>query len=97
MNTFDQRWKTAAGQARREAAEPVPPLPLGFVTRVLARSRDVSEISWYEMLTALSLRALIVTSALCLLSGGYAWSQWYEPRLAMPELESSFTTEITWP
>jgi len=97
MKTFDQRWLTAAKEARRADSEPVPPLPLGFAARVLARSRDAQEPAWSELVAALSLRALIVTTVLCLVSGGYAFSQWYQPRLEVPELENPLTTDLTWP
>ncbi|MBL9146284.1 MAG: hypothetical protein JNM99_21575 [Verrucomicrobiaceae bacterium] len=97
MKNFDQRWLTAAKEARRAASEPVPHLPLGFAARVLARSRDLQEPAWPELVAALSLRALIVTTVLCLVSGGYAFSQWYQPRLEVPELENPLTTDLTWP
>ncbi len=97
MSTFDQRWLIAAEEARCAVSEPLPPLPLGFASRVLARSRDAQELAWPELVAALSLRALIVTTALCLVSGGYAFSQWYQPRLEVPELENPLTFDLAWP
>ncbi len=97
MKNFDQRWLTAAKEARHADSEPVPPLPLGFAARVLARSRDLQDPAWLELVAALSLRALIVTTVLCLVSGGYAFSQWYQPRLEVPGLENPLTFDLTWP
>lgn len=97
MKIFDQRWQKAVGHAQRVTAEDIPSLPLGFTARVLARSRDAAALGWDEWLAALSLRALIVTTALCLLSGGYAFSKWYQPRLEVPALANPLTPDLIWP
>lgn len=97
MKNFDQRWQMAAEQARLVPDEQAPPLPHGFVTRVLALSREPSADAWDELLGTLGLRALVVASVLCLGCGGYAFSEWYEPRLEVPTVDASLTSDLAWP
>lgn len=97
MNDFDHRWQLLARKAGRLIDENLPNLPRGFATRVLARSRETPEESWEELLGALSLRAVLVTTCLCLVSAGFAFSQWYEFRIERPALERSVTSELPLP
>lgn len=97
MNDFEQRWQLMARKAGRMLDETLPALPLGFATRVMARRGDATAESWEELLGALSLRAVVVTACLCLISAGFAFSQWYEFRIERPVLEQSVTNELSWP
>ena len=97
MNDFEQRWQVMARKAGRLLDESLPDLPLGFATRVLANRREPSPESWEELLGALSLRAVMVTTCLCLISAGFAFSQWYEFRIERPVLEQTVTNELSWP
>ncbi|MFZ4595077.1 MAG: hypothetical protein ACOYOF_12530 [Verrucomicrobiaceae bacterium] len=97
MNDFDQRWQVLASKAGRMLDEKLPDLPLGFATRVLAHSREAPAESWEDLLGALSLRAVLVTTCLCLVSAGFAFSQWYEFRMERPTLERSMTSELPLP
>lgn len=97
MNDFEQRWRLLARKAGRMLDEKLPDLPLGFATRVLARRHEAAAESWEELLGALSLRAVLVTSCLCAISAGFAFSQWYDFRIERPVLEQSVTNELSWP
>lgn len=97
MNNFDQRWQLLARKAGRLLDETLPGLPPGFATRVLARSREAPAESWEELLGTLSLRAVLVTTCLCLVSAGLAFNQWYEFRIEPPILERSLTRELPLP
>jgi hypothetical protein len=94
---FQSRWQTAARRAGRMLDENLPELPLGLATRVLSCSRDPVPESWEDLLGALSLRAVLVTTCLCLVSAGLAFSQWYEVRMERPVLERTVTNELSWP
>jgi len=94
---FDQRWQFAAEQARQHSEKNATPLPLGFVTRVLARSRETPAESWEDLISTLGLRALIATTLIVVASGGYAFTQWYEPRLEVPVVDQGLTAELSWP
>jgi hypothetical protein len=94
---FQSRWQTAARRAGRLLDDNLPELPLGLATRVLARSREPVPESWEDLLGALSLRAVLVTTCLCLVSAGLAFSQWYEFRMERPVLERTVTNELSWP
>lgn len=97
MNDFEQRWQVLARKAGRLIDDSLPELRPGFATRVLARRHDPAPESWEELLGALSLRAVLVTFCLCLISAGFAFSQWYEFRIERPALEQSLTNELSWP
>lgn len=97
MNAFDQRWRTLAQETGGLLHEAAPELPFGFVTRVLAGSREAVSESWEEVLSALGLRAVLVSACLCLVSAGFAFSEWYPVRIERPELEQTLTNELPWP
>lgn len=97
MKTFDQRWQQLARQAGRLLDEQLPDLPLGFATRVLARSRETPVESWEELLGSLSLRAVLITGGFCLVSAGFAFAEWYEFRIERPVLEQTVTNDLPWP
>ncbi len=97
MNEFDQRWRKLAQNAGRISDEGLPELPFGFATRVIAGSREAGAESWDDLLSALGLRAVLVTTCLCLVSAGFAFSEWYSFRMERPELEQTFTSELPWP
>ena len=97
MNEFDQRWQTLAKNAGSLSAERLPELPFGFTARVIAGSREVVRESWDDLLGALGLRAVLVSACLCLVSAGFAFTEWYSFRIERPELEQSFTNELPWP
>jgi len=97
MNDFNQRWQTLAQQAGSLADESLGELPFGFASRVIAGSRETMAESWDELLSALSLRALLVTTCLCLITAGFAYSEWYPSGIERPELEQTLTNELPWP
>lgn len=97
MNDFDQRWQVLARKAGRLLDETLPGLPPGLATRVLVRSRETPAESWEELLGSLSLRAVLVTTCLCLVCAGLAFSEWYEFRIERPALERSMTSELPLP
>ena len=97
MKDFEQRWQKLAKTAGSLADEAIPELPLGFATRVLAGARETAAESWDELLSALGLRALLVTSCLCLVAGGFAYAEWYPSGIERPELEQTLTNELPWP
>jgi hypothetical protein len=97
MNDFDQRWQVLARKAGRLLDESLPGLPPGLAARVLARSREAPVESWEDLLGALSLRAVLVTTCLCLVCAGWAFSEWYEVRIERPALERSMTRELPLP
>ncbi len=97
MSAFDQRWQLLARQAGRLLDEKLPELPLGFATRVLARSRETPVESWEELLGSLSLRAVLITACVCLVSAGFAFAEWYEFGIERPVLEQTVTNELPWP
>lgn len=97
MNDFEQRWQLLARKAGRMLDDTLPSLPPGFATRVLAHSQEAAPESWEDLLGALSLRAVMITTCLCLISAGFAFSQWYEFRIERPVLEQTVTNELSWP
>ena len=62
MHEFDRRWQACAAQARQGVAAPVQ-VPAGFATRTWARWTASSRPSPAAVWTALSLRALILATA----------------------------------
>lgn len=97
MNDFDQRWQVLARKAGRLLDEKLPAMPPGLAARVLARRREAPVESWEDLLSALSLRAVLVTTCLCLVCAGFAFSEWYEFRIVRPALERSMTSELPLP
>ena len=98
MNDFDQRWQTLAQHARQVSPEEIADeLPLGFTTRVMARAREAAVEPWEDAFNLLGLRAVMATAVLFLLSAGFAFSEWYAPRLELPALEKTVTSELSWP
>lgn len=97
MNDFDQRWQKLARRADGLFDEALTELPFGFATRVLARSRENPAESWEDIVSALGLRAVLVTAAVCLVSAGLAFSDWYEFRIERPAVERTFTNDLSWP
>lgn len=97
MKNFDQRWQMAAEQARLVSDAQASPLSHEFITRVLACRYETTADAWDELIATLGLRALVVTSVLCLVCGGYAFSEWYQPRLEVPVVDSSLTSDLVWP
>ena len=97
MNNFDQRWQKLARQAEGLFDEALPELPFGFVTRILARSRETAAESWEDIVSALGLRAILATAAIGLLAAGLAFSDWYEFRIERPAVERTFTNDLSWP
>ena len=97
MNDFDQRWRKLAHQAGGLANDGPAELPFGFAARVLAGGREAPAEAWDELLSALGLRALLVTACLCLVTAGFAFSEWYPSGIERPELEQSLTNELPWP
>lgn len=97
MNDFDQRWQKLAKHADGLLDEALPELPFGFATRVLSRSRESAAETWEDIVSALGLRAILVTAAVCLVTAGFAFSDWYEFRIERPAVERTFTSDLSWP
>ena len=97
MNEFNQRWQTLAHEAGSLADEALAELPYGFATRVIAGSREAVVETWEELISALGLRALLVTACLCLITAGFAYSELYPAGIERPELEQTLTNELPWP
>lgn len=97
MNDFEQRWQQLARRAGRLLDDNLPELRPGFAARVLARSCETPPDSWEELLGALSLRAVLVTSFVCLACAGFAFSEWYEFRIEPPAMERTVTSELPLP
>ena len=97
MNEFDNRWQTLAHHAGSLADESLADLPFGFAVRVMAGSRETMVESWDELLSALSLRALLVTTCLGLITAGFAYSEWYPGGIERPDMEQALTNELPWP
>ena len=97
MNDFDQRWRTLANKAGGLSDDGPAELPFGFAVRVLAGRHETAVESWDELLSALGLRALLVTACLCLITAGFAFSEWYPSGIERPELEQTLTNELSWP
>jgi hypothetical protein len=97
MNEFNKRWQMLAQKAGSLADEALPELAFGFATRVIAGGRETVVESWDEMLSALGLRALLVTACMCLITGGLAYSEWYPVGIERPALEQTLTNELPWP
>jgi hypothetical protein len=96
MTDFHQRWQTTA-QAARHATDAPADLPFGFTTRVLVRFENTPAEPWVDLLTALSLRAVLTSAILFAASAALvAWQvdfvtlapSWIEaplsPRLLLP-------------
>ena len=72
MKDFDQRWQKLAKQTGGLFDEALPELPFGFAARILARSRESAAESWEDIVSALGLRAILATAAVCLVEIGRA-------------------------
>ncbi len=97
MNDFDQRWQTLARTARHSPEEPPADLPPGFTTRVLARARESVGEPWEDVLSFLGLRAVLAAAFVFFLSAGFAYSEWFDERIEPPALETSLTSDLSWP
>lgn len=97
MTDFDHRWQKLAQKARLSPAGPAADLPHGFATRVLALARQPAREAWEEVLALFSLRAVLATSGLFLLSASLAFSDWFDARLEPPVLERTLLSDLTWP
>ena len=97
MNDFDQRWRMLANKAGKLSDESLAELPFGFATRVIAGGRETMSESWDELLSSLGLRAVLVTTCLCLISAGFAFSEWYSDGIETPAMEQTVTNELSWP
>ena len=97
MNEFNQRWQTLAHTAGGLPEEDLAELPFGFVARVIAGGRETVSESWEELLSSLGLRAVLVTACLCLVSAGFAFSEWYSSGIETPAMEQTVTNELSWP
>lgn len=62
MNEFERRWQECAARARHAAADPVT-APAGFATRTWARWTAQPGRAEAAVWTALSLRALVLATA----------------------------------
>jgi hypothetical protein len=111
MNEFTQRWRTLTQAAQASDAvtsEAAAPMPYGFVTRVLAGHRAAVAAaategdSWDDVFISLGRRATWLAVALCLVTGGVAFTElaaWYQTRIECPVVEHSLTEEastLTW-
>ena len=97
MTDFNHRWQTLAQNARLSPADPAADVPPGFATRVLALARQPSREGWEEVLTVFSLRAVLATGALFLLSASLTFSDGFDSRLELPALERTLLSDLTWP
>lgn len=97
MNPFNQRWQTLAQQARSLGEEPLPELPFGFATRIIALSKQSPAETFEELLNAFGLRALFVTLGIGLIGAGFVFSDWYDFRIERPKMEQTLTSELSWP
>ena len=97
MNDFNQRWQKLAQQAGGLSEEGLAELPFGFAARVIAGGREAAVESWDELLGAMGLRALLVTTCLCLITAGFAFSEWYEFGIERPTVEQTMTNDLAWP
>ena len=97
MNDFEQRWRVLARRANKADQQPMLDLPLGFVSRVLARAREARVESWEDILTALSPRILLATTVLACIAAGLSFQDWYDLRIERPKLEQDLTSELSWP
>lgn len=100
MKEFEPRWQALASRARAvETAAPLPELPLGFATRVLARATEGGGVAETldEILSTLGLRALVTACVLCAASAALAYTEVLDARLERPALEQSLAEEFPWP
>lgn len=98
MNDFDQRWQTLTRHARQAFSEEVSEGPsLGFAIRVMEFAKETSGEGWEEVFNQLGLRAVLATAIVFLMSAGFAFSEWYDPRLELPALGKTVTSELSWP
>lgn len=97
MNEFDQRWRVLARHAGNLADEGLPELPFGFAARIIAGGRETATDSWEELLSSFGLRAVLVTASLCVVTAGFACSEWFSTCIERPPLEQTLTNELPWP
>ena len=97
MKDFHQRWQTLAEQAGSLANEALPDIPFGFATRVIAGARETATESWDDLISALGLKAIVITAAMCLVSAGFAYTECYATGIEAPALEQTLTNELPWP
>ncbi|HCN30418.1 MAG TPA: hypothetical protein DIT64_17090 [Verrucomicrobiales bacterium] len=96
MRDFEPRWQALAADARR-AQTPLPQMPFGFATRVLARAAAAPAETVEDILGSLSLRALLAACVLCAASAAYACADMLDTRLERPAFEQTLAEELSWP
>lgn len=73
-------------------------MPFGLAMRVIAGGREPMTETWDEVLSALGLRALVVTAFLCLISAGFAYAELYSTDgIDSPQLHQTFSDDLPWP
>lgn len=97
MNEFDQRWKQLARTSGSPADDSLAEMPFGLAARIIARSREPVVETWDEVLSAVGLRALVVTACLCLISAGFAYAEWSSDDIDGPQLHQTFSDDLPWP
>lgn len=95
MTDFDQRWQKLARQADGLLDEALPELPFGYATRILARSRDTSPETWEDIVSALGLRAIFATAALCAVTAALAYMECFPARIETPVFEQASTSDLS--
>lgn len=99
MNDFDQRWQKLTSRATGLLDEALPELPLGYATRILARSRETAPETWEDIVSAFGLRAIFATAVLCAVTATLAYRECFPARIEHPVLEQTTTSDLSslWP
>ena len=91
MKSFNDKWNEAADEAR-DNAPPLPDVPLGFPTRVVALSRAATQpiVTWLNSFERYVFKMVAVVGIVAFITGGFV----VKDLMAMPSIVPTFEEEI---
>lgn len=96
MNSMDERWNNCARAARTAPQETPPPVPLGFVARVLRNAQSSHENCTMDLWAALSRRALAFAATVIMLAGSILWWQEADDSIPSPAVADEAIQQVLW-
>ena len=91
MSSFEDKWNDATQKAR-QSEEPIPEVPIGFATCVVALSREKAElvITWLASFERYIFKTAAAVGLAVIITGGFMAKDY----LATPSIVPAFENEV---
>ena len=95
MSSFEDKWNDATQKAR-QAEEPIPEVPLGFATRVVALSRETAEpvITWLASFERYIFKTAAAVGLAVVITSGFVVKDYLTTPSIVPAVENEVVEQF---